>query len=261
MNSLGMKFVPVAGTKVLFCRTVTRVRDWQAFIHDEGDAEQWGLWVLDEREWKEVVKKELSWRNPGFAQTGEHPVVGVDWGDANRFCTWLSRKEGLTYRMPTDAEWSAAVGPETYPWGNQFPPPTGAGNYGDASYLQYLQSINVRMEGWKWEIANYRDGYARTSPVGSFAANRYGLYDMGGNVWQWCDDDYRASMNSADVLQKFPTLRQEKESDGTPLTLFRGGSWLDHEPLLLRSSCRFPSNLSKRADTSGFRVVLAVPDR
>ena len=108
---------------------------------------------------------------------------------------------GRIYRLPTDAEWSAGVGLQgeegtnpkeksskikLYPWGKEWPPPKGAGNYAGEE---------AKTGDWPavWQvIEGYNDGYPRTSPVGSFAANANGLYDMGGNVWQWCEDWYDA---------------------------------------------------------------------
>ena len=91
VNSLGMEFVRVPGTKVRFCRWDTRVSDWEAFIQEAGESEQWGLYALDEKEAGWAPRENLSWRNPGFRQTGQHPVVGVSWEDARRFCAWLSK--------------------------------------------------------------------------------------------------------------------------------------------------------------------------
>jgi len=130
---------------------------------------------------------------PLFSQTPNGPVVNVSWLDAKYFCTWLTEKERLSgkigcehvYRLPTDAESSVAVGlpvqtgttpkqkdgkiSNVYPWGTQWPPPQGGGNY-DPSL-----------------------GVDSSSPVGSFAANRYGLFTMGGNVWLWCENLYDGS--------------------------------------------------------------------
>ncbi len=174
VNSLGMKFVSVPGTEVLFSIWDTRVQDYRAYAGANSGANN-------------------KWQKPDFEQGVTHPAVNVSWNDAKAFCEWLTKKEraaGLigtnqSYRLPLDWEWSAAVGlnetkaglPQDksdkiqgeYPWGTEWPPPRGAGNYD--------QYFGV-------------DNFDRTSPVGSFAPDQYGLYDMGGNVWQWCEDWY-----------------------------------------------------------------------
>ena len=167
INSLGQQFVPVPGTNVLFCRWDTRVVDWEAFIREAGDTPQPGILCVDEKTGAFQARAGASWRNPGYAQAGDHPVVGVSWQDAHRFCAWLSNKEGRKYRLPTDAEWSVAAGPDKFPWGNQFPPPNRAGNYGDRTYSKSLPH-RIRTP-----LGSYDDGYARTSPVGSFPPNRF----------------------------------------------------------------------------------------
>jgi len=114
-NTLGMKFVPVNGTKVLFCIWETRVRDFEAFVNaTDHDATQ-GMWSLKSDMFQPCGD---TWKNPGFAQGSTHPVCGVSWNDAKNFCGWLTNKEqkeglletGYQYRLPTDAEWSVAVG-------------------------------------------------------------------------------------------------------------------------------------------------------
>jgi eukaryotic-like serine/threonine-protein kinase len=141
----------------------------------------------------------------GFSQGPTHPVVGVNWNDAEEFCKWLTKSERSAgdlpqdreYRLPKDEEWSAAVGLknevgstpeekhgkiELYPWDipqkrdKSWPPPAGAGNYAEdeAKNGDWPSDFQV--------IEGYNDGYPRTSPVGSFEANFSGLYDMGGNV-------------------------------------------------------------------------------
>ena len=179
-----------------------------------------------------------SWKEPGFEQTADHPVVKVSWDDAQTFCAWLTKKErgegkikgDQIYRLPTDAEWSVAVGLEgeaggtpkdknmkikgVFPWGTQWPPPKGAGNY------------DKRLEA---------DDYIYTSPVGSFKANQHGLYDMGGNVWQWCEDWYDGAQTSR---------------------VLRGASWDVSVPDFLLSSCRFINLPDYRNFIIGFRCVL-----
>ena len=181
-----------------------------------------------------------TWKSPGFTQGPTYPVCGVSWNDAKVFCAWLTKKErheriiGIEqrYRLATDAEWSVAVGlnentrgtpsdkhvgiKAIYPWGTQWPPPNGVGNYG--------QILNV-------------DDYPYSSPVGSFRANPFGLYDMGGNVWQWCED----------------------WSDGTQQNrVLRGPSWYFSHPDFLLSSFRGGATPDMRNISIGFRCVLVV---
>ncbi|HWB58092.1 MAG TPA: SUMF1/EgtB/PvdO family nonheme iron enzyme, partial [Chthoniobacteraceae bacterium] len=154
VNSLGMKFVPLPGTGVLVSIWDTRVQDYRAYAQANANVDG-------------------SWQNPGYQQAPDHPVVNVSWNDARAFCAWLTQKEraegkiakGREYRLPTDEEWTVATGGSDYPWGDQWPPPKGAGNYNASLQL---------------------DDYQYTSPVGSFKPNRYGLYDIGGNVCQSC---------------------------------------------------------------------------
>lgn len=201
VNSLGMEFVPVPGTDVLFCVWETRVKDYVAYANAHRVIP--GVWPDHQYEGQNVAPRE------------DCPVVYMSWEDAKAFCRWLSTKEGRKYRLPTDAEWSKAVGLEelsggtpkdkdqktrgVYVWGTQWPPPRGSGNYADATAKRSFSSMNV--------IEGYDDGYATTSPVGSFAPNSLGLYDLGGNVWEWCEDWYS---------------RERKDR------VLRGASWADY---------------------------------
>ena len=272
VNSLGMEFVPVAGTGVLFCRVKTRVKDFGAYAREAGYVQRGGIYVMKVnksadgsygQEWE--MDPNASWESPGFVQGPEYPVVGVSWEDANAFCAWLTKHDhaagvlpaGASYRLPGDEEWSRAVGTGKYPWGNAFPPPRDAGNYGDAAYLKLLSSLSG---GTKWSggFSEVNDGYERTSPVGSVAANRLGIFDLGGNAWEWCRDEYRASMNDADALEKVPLLKVERGSDGTPYRVLRGGSWNYAVEIPLRSSYRNVGHPTNPSDSNGFRCVLVV---
>jgi len=237
-NSLGMIFVPVPGTSVRFSIWHTRVQDFEVFVRATGHDATKGMRSRDKGADRWQARGD-TWKSPGFAQGPTHPVGGLSWADAKAFCEWLTEKErsagwlqaGQTYRLPTDAEWSIAVGlgnepgntpadkngkiKGVYPWGNRWPPPRGAGNYG--------QSHRV-------------DNYDFTSPVGSFAANRFGLYDMGGNLWQWCEDSRRP---------------------GEEFRVMRGASWVKHAQVDLSASCRYFIRPDTRFDMYGFRCVLA----
>jgi hypothetical protein len=223
VNSLGMKFVPVAGTQALFSVWDTRVQDYEAFVNATG----------------------RTWEKPPFSQGPTHPAVVVSWDDAKAFCQWLTEKDRTTgvlgaeqeYRLPTDAEWSVAVGltqesgttpreksgkasvkngkyTGVYPWGEHWPPPKGVGNY----------SADLRV-----------DDYKETSPVGSFGANTFGLYDMGGNVTQLCEDWFDENKNKR---------------------VLRGTSWFDYTPDGMLLSSRGGSLPYYRGITDGFRVVV-----
>lgn len=114
---------------------------------------------------------------------------------------------------------------DVYPWGSQWPPTAGAGNYAGEETQTEIP------------IPGYNDGYPNTSPVGKFKANAAGLYDMGGNVWQWVADSWNGE-NRAKTL--------------------RGGSWYNGAiPLSLLSSCRISSSPDTLHDTYGFRIIKA----
>ena len=237
-NTLGMRFLSVPSTQVAFSIWDTRVQDYQVFARATS----------------------RDWPRPEFQQGPTHPAINVSWVDAKKFCEWLTQKERAAgkiraeqeYRLPTDAEWSVAVGlPEekastpseksgraegVYPWGKQWPPPKGAGNYCDAAfYEKYKKRYQLTPEA---AIKDYDDGYADTSPVGSFAANELGLYDMGGNVWQWCEDWY-------DNSQKTRVLR--------------GASLTAVDPRRILSSFRYGLAADSRYINYGFRCVLTLP--
>src|SRR5271165_1844980 len=256
VNSLGMKFVPVAGTQVLYSVWDTRVQDFETFVKStDYDATQ-GMYSLGKDGWKQ---RGATWKEPGFSQGATYPVVGVSWADAKAFCSWLTKKEQaegrlppkMVYGLPTDEEWSAAVGlknevgstPEEKsgklllnPWDipqkrdKSWPPPSGAGNYaGEEAKIGDWPSGQPVIEG-------YNDGYPRTSPVGSFEANFSGLYDMGGNVWQWCEDWYNAQ---------------------SQYRVLRGASWINVNSDSLLASYRNHYSPDNRFGTFGFRCVVA----
>ena len=121
------------------------------------------------------------WRNSGFEQTDGHPVVNVSWNDAQAFCDWLSRKESKKYCLPTEAQWEYACRGRTqtrFYFGDDEEDLAKYGNVADAS-------ARKKFPDWSWTI-KADDGYVFTAPVGHYQPNGFGLYDMHGNVWQWC---------------------------------------------------------------------------
>ena len=233
VNSIGMKFVPVAGlrAKVLFSVWETRVKDFEAFVKESGHA----------------------WRaRPPFTQTPDDPVVMVSWDDAAAFCAWLSKKEGVTYRLPTDEEWDAAVGADKYPWGNDAKPPTNAGNFaGSETRLRRADDPRRLLEGW-------RDAHPRTAPVGSYPPNGLGLHDISGNVWEWCDGWYTDAMYRKHLLaggQKYADPIVVEFKKGNVRRYLRGGSMGTMAIEDLLSACRIFAHIPANRDW-GFRCVL-----
>lgn len=191
--------------------------------------------------------------SPGFEQGEDHPVVCVSYLDAKAFCLWLTERErkiGLPranqeYRLPFDVEWSRAVGNSKYPWGDPWPPPPGAGNYCGEEFD----------DGWN-KIKDYNDGWKRTSPVGAFTSNTFGLSDLGGNAWEYCEDFYKSDMNTAEAKAAWPALADD--GGGNSYHVLRGGSWIVSGPVFLEAGCRGFESPTVRRDYSGFRVVLVL---
>jgi formylglycine-generating enzyme required for sulfatase activity len=190
------------------------------------------------------LKKEahINWKNPGCSQTDRHPVVCVSWNDAHAFLDWLSQKSGKAFRLPTEAEWEYAArsGGKSYKysWGNGDP----SGNIADESAKRKFPWASIWWQG-------YDDGYAYTAPVGSFSPNELGLFDMTGNVWEWCQDWY-----GKDYYASSPKNNPTGPDSGT-LRIGRGGSWYS-VPRNIRATYRFRGWPSERLDGNGFRVAL-----
>ena len=136
-----------------------------------------------------------SWRTPGFIQRGDHPVVHLTWNDARAFCDWLSKKSGRTVVLPTEAQWeyAARAGTQTaYSWGDNPDDGQGWANVADLGLKKRLPNVSPA-----WKYFGWDDGFVFTSPVASFKPNSFGLYDMTGNAWQWCQDRYGAYKQGA----------------------------------------------------------------
>ena len=176
---------------------------------------------------------------------GNYPIVGVSWHDATAFTRWLSSKTGQTYRLPSETEWEYACRggglPIKYAWGNGDPRVDGknAANIADQSVRADFPHLQV------WDA--YDDGYTYTAPVGSFAPNPLGLYDMTGNVWEWVLDNYDDQAYRKSGADN-PIFVSGSTSHG-----IRGGSWDDTADL--RCSVRDGDIATNRDNNEGFRVL------
>jgi formylglycine-generating enzyme required for sulfatase activity len=190
----------------------------------------------------EVHKPEYTWENVGWVQSDHHPVVNVTWNDAYAFCKWLSKKEGCTYRLATEAEWEYACRAGTitiYQHGDSVRGLTSVGNIEDLTAKDTFPL--------KTSVADERDGYVFTAPVGKFKANAFGLYDMVGNVEEWCEDNYRKDYEALPVADPVNV-------DGTDYRVMRGGSWFS-DTRWGGSAARYECGSWSRSTYIGFRVV------
>ncbi|HNE27899.1 MAG TPA: SUMF1/EgtB/PvdO family nonheme iron enzyme [Saprospiraceae bacterium] len=194
------------------------VAEFSDFVEATGyktDAEKVGY----SYRWGENDKKQgANWRCDGQGNIlplseYNHPVVHVSWNDAVAYCNWMSKKTGLNYRLPTEAEWEYAAGNGAqhtrFSWGNEEPLKKRVGNIADDDAKTIVTGLPAPN--------GYSDGYVMTSPVGTYEPNTLGLYDMTGNVWEWCNDWFGSYTAQAQVN---PVPKRSSED-----RVVRGGAW------------------------------------
>jgi formylglycine-generating enzyme required for sulfatase activity/pimeloyl-ACP methyl ester carboxylesterase len=275
-NTLGMKLVPIPPGRFTMGSPVSEVGrelqetpheveltkgfsisahevtvgQFQQFVKDtkyqtDGERDGKGAYGINEAGKIEDMHAKFTWKSPGFEQTDEHPVVNVSWSDAKAFCKWLSAKEKKSYRLPTEAEWEYACRANTktaYAHGDDPEGLTTNGNGADATARAKYPRWSIGIKG--------KDGYVFTAPVGQFKPNAFGLFDMHGNVWEWCEDWYEPN--------SYP---KEKQVDPTgpakgQAKVQRGGGW-SSDAKRLRSAARIGRDpVAYRGCYLGFRVVL-----
>ncbi len=178
--------------------------------------------------------------DPSNFKGANRPVERVSWDDAIEFCARLSNKTGKTYRLPSEAEWEYACRART------------------TTPFYFGETITT-------DLANYNGNYTygsgakgeyreQTTDVGNFPPNPFGLFDMHGNISEWCQDAWHENYNGA------PADGSVWMSENDDLRLLRGGSWLDG-PRICRSAIRLWIARDNRRLIVGFRVVIAAPPR
>jgi formylglycine-generating enzyme required for sulfatase activity len=185
-----------------------------------------------------------SFLNPGFAQDGNHPAVCVSWMDANAYVQWLSQTTGKPYRLLSEAEFEYAARAGSR---SRF------GFSDDAADLcKFVNGADraAKAAGLPADAPymNCSDGYPFTAPVGSLAANAFGLSDMIGNVWEWTEDCF-----AGDYAAASPEGAARIEAGCTTRTV-RGGDWFSTETSL-RPAVRAKANADAHHDDIGFRVA------
>ena len=180
---------------------------------------------------------QLSWQQPGFIQTDEHPVVCVNWRDAQAYTQWLSQVSGKHYRLPSEAEWEyagkAGQGLVPFSW-NPSEPVCAHANLADQTLTQSHP---------QWVVVSCSDGFAYTAPAGSFSSNPWGIFDMQGNVMEWVSSCYSSSLSSQPV-----------EGSACSKRVIKGGGW-DMSEKLLRNAYRGRAGEFNMSTGLGFRVA------
>ena len=186
-----------------------------------------------------------SWRSPGLAQADSHPVLCVSWNDARAYAQWLSRKTGKRYRLPSESEWeyAARAGSVTARyWGED---PAQACRFANVADQSRFQTWSF---GQKHECT---DGYYFTAPAGGFSPNRFGLYDMLGNAWEWTEDCWNPGYAGA------PADGSAWLTGDCAQRVCRGGSW-STVPRFARSAARNRNTADHRDNLTGFRLARIV---
>jgi formylglycine-generating enzyme required for sulfatase activity len=187
-----------------------------------------------------------TWQNPGFAQTENDPVVCVSWNDAKGYADWLSKKTGKNYRLATEAEWeyAARAGTTTVrDWGDDRDISCTKGNMYDMEAAKLMGTKPGPNENF---LCN--DPYLFTAPIASFPPNKFGVYDMLGNAWEWTADCWHENYQGA------PTDGSAWTTGDCSKRVGRSGSW-GAEPWALRIAHRRGNDATFKFSSLGFRIA------
>jgi formylglycine-generating enzyme required for sulfatase activity len=203
-----------------------------------------GQYPVTNAQWNAIVTTTKGKRNLKPKQEQDQlPVVRVSWHDAQEFCTRLQQATGRPYRLPSEAEWEYAC------------------RAGTTTPFAFGETLTPELANYNWE-ESYGDfgvveqkRLGKPSEVGKFPANAWGLYDMHGNVWEWCADDWHSSYEGAPIDG---SIWADKNAETASRKVTRGGSWIDY-PQDCRSAVRSYGVADHACDDLGFRLVCPFP--
>jgi formylglycine-generating enzyme required for sulfatase activity/predicted Ser/Thr protein kinase len=226
------------GAPIAFASREITVDEFQEFA-DEVQLNSKGCNVHD-GEWR--WRDDVNWDSLDDAHTTMHPVGCVSWDDAEAYAAWLARKTGQAYRLPSASEWEYAASAGESPATPLAADPAAAcqrANIADQAAAQQYPG---------WNVIACNDRYVQSAPVGSFAANAFGLHDMIGNMFEWVQDCWNGSYEGA------PADGAARLDGDCAAREMRGGSWFT-APAYLRASYRNHFEREYRSSSVGFRVV------
>lgn len=214
-------------------KTEVTVQEFRAFIQDTNYVSERHCNVYtDDNSWH--IDPMRNWENPGFSQSENHPVVCVTWDDAQAYAKWLSNKTGKTFRLPSEAEWEYVAS------SGKIEGIDGEVDHNEAN-IGLVDCCGGKVQG--------RDIWMETAPVGSFPADKYGIYDIRGNVWEWQADCHQDNYDDAPVDGSARTT-----CDTPDKRVIRGGSYGDAGDYL-SPRYRLPGPKSQGYFTVGFRLA------
>lgn len=227
---------------------------YEAFVHATNRAVHGDCLTDRKRRGDWVIDASTTFRDPGFVQTGAHPVACVSWEEAQAYVAWLNTQTAGGYRLLTEIEWEyvargGAAKNLTYPWGAYQGDGCPFANGFDQTTLETYSGMDT--SGYDaFDPMTCKDGWLNTAPVGSLAPNEFGVYDTIGNVAEWIEDCYRSSRDGLSETDAPSTTNASECSR----RIVKGGSWgtLAHN---LRTAERVPYPATHRDDSVGVRVA------
>ncbi len=255
-NGVPLEMVSIPGGKFLMgtedeeIERLVQKFNWDGFRREKPQHEVtvqpffMGKYPITQAQWRAIaslpkVNRDLE-PSPSNFKGDERPIEQVSWDDAVEFCQRLSKARGKKYRLPTEAEWEYACR---------------AGTTTPFHFGETITSELANYNGNNTYASEPKGGYQRqTTPVGNFPfpPNAFGLYDMHGNVWEWCEDDWHDNYQS--VPKDGSSLPSGVSSKQIIRGAIRGGSW-KNTPSNCRSACRHNFKRGDRNNNIGFRVV------